>query len=254
MLRGRVIPCLLLRNGGLVKTRRFKDAKYVGDPINAIRIFNEKEVDELVVLDIAATREGRRPDFSLVEQFAGECFMPLCYGGGVRTVADARLLISLGVEKICVQTAALENPEIIGDIAGRLGAQSVVVAVDVKRNWRGNPRLYRSTNGRFDTRPWAEHMRSLVKQGAGEVIVTAVDREGTMNGVDLELVRTASDAVQVPVIASGGVGSLQDIASAVNAGASGVAVGSFFVFSGPHRAVLITYPTQNELDSFLSTK
>lgn len=247
MLTHRVIPALLLRNDGLVKTHKFKDPKYIGDPINAIHIFNEKEVDELMVLDIMASREQREPNYALIEQFAGECFMPLAYGGGVRTVEQAKRIFSLGVEKICVQTAALENPSFIRKLAERFGSQSVMVSLDIKRNWFGSPGLYAAGRGRQGSTPWLDTLRALVVAGAGEVLLNAVDKDGTLSGPDLGLIREASSAVDVPVIALGGISCLMDIRSAVCAGASAVAAGAFFVFHGPHRAVLITYPSSDEL-------
>jgi cyclase len=252
VLKHRVIPCLLLRHGGLVKTLKFRRPKYVGDPINAIRIFNDKEVDELMVLDITASKERREPDFALIEQFAGECFMPLCYGGGIRSVEVVRRLFALGVEKVCLQTAVLDDPAIISRIADRFGSQSVVVSVDVKVDWLGRRRLYAAVSGRTLARPWKDFLMEVVEAGAGEVVLNAVDRDGTMRGMDLDLIRGASSALSVPVIAVGGVGSLADIKAAVDAGASAVSAGAFFVFQGPHRAVLITYPHYHELETLLS--
>jgi cyclase len=251
MLRHRVIPCLLLRNGGLVKTLRFSDPKYVGDPVNAIRIFNDKEVDELIVLDILASKEGREPDYGLIERFAGECFMPLCYGGGVRKLEQAQKLFALGVEKICVQAAALENLRLVSDIAERFGSQSILVSVDVKKNWLRKPSLYSAATGKFQSRGWQEFLREAVAAGAGEVVLNAVDKDGTMQGPDLDLIREAAALVPVPLIAVGGIGSLAGIKSAVEAGASAVAAGAFFVFHGPHRAVLITYPRYRDLEDLL---
>lgn len=254
MLKHRVIPALLLRDGGLVKTRRFKDAKYVGDPINAIRIFNDKEVDELMVLDIVASKRGQEPDYAMIELFAGECFMPLCYGGGVRSVEQAARIFDLGVEKICLQSAALDDMTLISRIAERFGSQSVVVSVDVKRNWLKRPALYESRSGKVHKLAWLDFAMQAVAAGAGEVLINSVDRDGEMQGMDLELIREASTALSVPLIALGGVGSLQDIKAAVNAGASAVAAGAFFVFHGPHRAVLITYPLYQELEILLSNQ
>jgi cyclase len=253
MLKHRVIPCLLLRNGGLVKTLQFAKPTYVGDPINAIRIFNDKEVDELVVLDITATRDRREPDYALIGQFAAECFMPLGYGGGVRTIDQARRLVAMGVEKICVQTAALEDLAFVRQLAGELGSSSVVVSIDVKRSWLGKPRLYSSTSRSTDSRDWLEFMHSAVEAGAGEVMLNAVDRDGTMKGMDLELIKLAAAKVTVPLVAVGGAGSLGDIKAAVDAGASAVGAGAFFVFQGPHRAVLITYPRYEELEQLFAT-
>lgn len=249
MLRTRVIPCLLLHNGGLVKTVHFREPKYVGDPINAVRIFNEKEVDELMVLDILASREKQEPNYALIEQFAGECFMPLCYGGGIRTVQQARQLFALGVEKICLQSAALENLSLVSDLAERFGSQSIVVSVDIARNWLKRPHLYESRSGRYLKRPWLEFLQEAVKYGAGEIVLNAVDRDGTMQGYDVELLHKAARSISVPLIALGGAGCLAHLREAIQAGASAVAAGSLFVFHGPHRAVLISYPKYQELET-----
>lgn len=253
MLKHRVIPALLLRNGGLVKTLKFKDSKYVGDSINAIRIFNDKEVDELMVLDIAASKVGREPNYALIEEFAGECFMPLTYGGGITSVEQAARIFSLGVEKICLQTAALPNPPLVSQLAERFGSQSVVVSIDVKRNWRGKPQLFAAAQGKTLSKQWLATAQQLVKVGAGEVLLNAVDRDGTFQGPDLELVQQAAAVLPVPLIAVGGVSSLDDIKALVDAGASAVAAGAFFVFHGPHRAVLITYPRYHELEALFTS-
>ena len=254
MLSSRVIPCLLLQSEGLVKTIKFEKPKYVGDPINAIRIFNDKEVDELIVLDISASREKREPNYALIESFANECFMPLCYGGGVRSIDQAQRLFSLGVEKVCLQTAALDDPTIITRISDKFGSQSVVVSVDIKKNLLGKHRLYRSLSSITIKQFWLEHLQNMVNHGAGEVIVNSVDLDGTMAGMDLSLIREAASAITVPLIAMGGIGSLSDIKAGIQAGASAVAAGAFFVFQGPYRAVLITYPKYQELENLLREK
>jgi imidazole glycerol-phosphate synthase subunit HisF len=254
MLRSRVIPCLLLQNEGLVKTFKFSKPKYVGDPINAIRIFNDKEVDELIVLDIEASKTGSDPNYALIEKFAGECFMPLCYGGGINSVDQARQLFALGIEKICLQTAALEDPAIISRIADKFGRQSVVVSIDVKKNFLGKYKLYRSVDGKDIDKPWLKSLQQMVSAGAGEVILNSVNLDGTMAGMDLDLIREAASSITIPLIAMGGVGSLSDMKSAINAGASAVSAGAFFVFQGPHRAVLITYPDYQELENILGKK
>lgn len=251
MLKHRVIPGLLLHNGGLVKTLKFANPKYVGDPINAIRIFNDKEVDELLVLDITASKKRHEPNYALIEQFAGECFMPLGYGGGIRSVEQARQLFALGVEKVCLQTAALEDSTLIARLAERFGSQSVLISVDVKKNWLGKYQLYAAASGKTLSQPWIDFMQQAVAAGAGEVVLNAVDRDGVMQGMDIELIRQASTLLSVPLIAVGGVGSLADIKAAIIAGASAVSAGAFFVFQGPHRAVLITYPRYQELEALL---
>jgi cyclase len=240
----RVIPVLLLSDGGLVKTRRFRDARYVGDPINAVRIFNDKQVDELILLDIGATPTGRGPDEASIEEIAGEAFMPVAYGGGVRDVVTATRLIQLGVEKVVVNAAAIEHPDSVAEIANHLGSSTLVVAIDARATGRGTWEVAtRSATGRpgVDVRAHAEAMAGL---GAGELFLNSIDRDGTMEGYDLDLVRAVAGVVDVPVVACGGAGNLGDLATVVlQAGAAAAAAGSLFVFHGRHRAVLITYPS-----------
>jgi imidazole glycerol-phosphate synthase subunit HisF len=252
MLKTRVIPCLLVRGAGLVKTTRFKDAKYVGDPINAVKIFNDKEVDELLLLDITASREARGPSFSLIEEVASECFMPLAYGGGLRSVEDARRILKLGVEKVVFNTAAWRDPEVLREASRLFGAQAVVASIDVRRKVFGRYEVFVEGGVRgtgFDPSEYAARMQD---HGVGEILLTAIDRDGLMRGYDLDLISRVAAAVTIPVIASGGAGSINDFKVAVRrGGASAVAAGAMFVFHGPHRAVLITYPNRAELESVL---
>lgn len=250
MLKHRVIPALLLRNSGLVKTTRFGEPRYVGDPLNAIRIFNEKEVDELLLLDIMASREGREPNYATIEEIATECFMPFCYGGGVATLAQADRIFSLGVEKLSVQSATANNLSLITEIANKYGNQAVVASLDIKTGWTGGYQLYWSATGKTD-RNWQDQLQRVVNAGAGEVLLTAVDRDGMMGGMDTKLISEAANAIKVPLIALGGVGKLDDIKDAVDAGASAVAAGAFCVFQGKHKAVLITYPSYSTLETLL---
>ncbi|MBK8761706.1 MAG: imidazole glycerol phosphate synthase subunit HisF [Sulfuritalea sp.] len=254
MLRPRLIPCLLVHNGGLVKTVNFGAPKYVGDPINAVRIYNEKEVDELVVLDIDATVNSAEPDYQMISHLASECRMPLCYGGGVRTVAQIEKIISLGVEKVAVSSAAVENPTLIAEAAARVGRQSVVVVIDVKKT--GLLRRYEvvTHNGTrktgFNPVEFAERMAEL---GAGEIVVNSVDRDGEMKGYDLELVEQIRQAVHLPLTVLGGAGSLGDAKELFNRyGVVGAAAGSLFVFKGKYRAVLINYPNRAEKEGVFS--
>lgn len=249
MLRPRIIPCLLIHRGGLVKTIGFAQPTYVGDPINAVKIFNEKEVDELIFLDITATPEGRTPSFERVRDIASECFMPMCYGGGVRSLEHARQLFNLGVEKVALNTAAAETPVLITELANAFGNQSIIVGVDVKRDWLGRPRVFTHCGTKNTGRSPVEYVREMEERGAGEILLNSVDRDGTMAGFDAELIREVTQAVQVPVVACGGAGSVAHLGAAVAAGASGVAAGSLFVFTGPHRAVLISYPSVAELQA-----
>lgn len=252
MLRTRVIPCLLLRGEGLVKTVKFKDPVYVGDPINAIRIFNDKEVDELLFLDITASRENRGPPLNTIRDFASECFMPVGYGGGVRSLEDAREVLALGVEKIVINTMALRRPEVVAEIAREFGSQAVVVSIDAREKLTGGYEVMGLCGTEKTGLKPVEHARRMVDVGAGEILVNSIDRDGTRSGYDIALVRSVADAVCVPVIACGGAGSLSDFSEAVSAGrASGVAAGSMFVFHGKHRAVLISYPSRAELEAAL---
>jgi cyclase len=244
----RIVPCLLLRDQGLVKTTRFKNPKYVGDPTNAVRIFNDKEVDELVFLDITASSDGRQPQFELLARMTSECFMPLCYGGGVRSTADMRKLFAIGIEKVAVNTYAVERPEFIREAADVFGSSSVIVSIDVKKRLLGRNEVVTLGGKRRTGLDPVEHAVSMERQGAGELLLNSVDRDGTMLGYDLDLIRSVSDAVDIPVIACGGAGSIRDLYLAISqGGASAAAAGSMFVFHGPHRAVLITYPSPTEL-------
>lgn len=238
----RVIPCLLLQDGGLVKTRRFAKPRYVGDPINAIRIFNDKYVDELVFLDITASRTGAEPDYDLIARIAGECFMPLCYGGGIRTLEQARRIIAGGVEKLAINSMAIDRPQLLGELSRELGASSVVAAIDVKRDWFGRERVFHPGRRRLTKLDPVQHAKAVVAAGAGEIFLNSVDRDGQYCGFDTDLIARVTTAVSVPVIACGGAADLADMRAAVQAGASAAAAGSMFVFYGPHRAVLINYP------------
>lgn len=252
MLRNRVIPCLLLRNGGLVKTVKFKDPKYVGDPINAIKIFNEKEVDELIFLDIDASKTGKRPDFNMIKDIASECFMPFCYGGGVRSIEDIKNILSLGVEKVSINSHAIKNPKFVKEASEIFGSQSIVVAIDVKKDFFGKYRVYNHAKNRIVSVDPVEAAKEAAKIGAGEIMINSVDLDGTMEGYDVDLVKRITDNVAVPVIALGGAGSIGDIARVIKGGgASAAAAGSMFVFHGKYRAVLITYPDWKEIEQAL---
>lgn len=249
MLRPRIIPSLLLTADGLVKTRRFRDRVYVGDPINAVRIFSEKEADEIVILDIDASRHGRAVDLEHLASIASECFVPMGYGGGIRDAETVAKIFAIGIEKIILNTAIHDNPSLIRDAAAAVGSQSIVASIDVKRDWWGKPVVHTRCGTRrtkYDPVGFARHCEDL---GAGEILLSAIDRDGTMRGLDIELIKSVTEAVDVPVVACGGAGSHQDLARAIiEGGASGVAAGSLFVFQGPHRAVLISYPSQRELE------
>lgn len=241
------MPCLLLSEVGLVKTVRFRNASYVGDPINAVRLFNEKEVDELVLLDIDASRRGTAPDEALIADLASEAFMPIAYGGGIRTADQALRMAKLGVEKVIVDSAAIARPALVGEMASLLGSSSTLVSVTVSRDWRGRWRLYDpSQRRRLAVNPVA-YARAMADLGAGELLIHDADRDGTYGGLDEALIRAVADAVDIPVIACGGAGTVADLAAGIAAGAPAVAAGSQFVFFGPHRAVLINFPSEAEL-------
>jgi cyclase len=253
MLRPRIIPCLLIHNGGLVKTVEFKDPKYVGDPLNAVRIFNEKGVDELMVVDIDASRMGRAPDERVIASLAAECRMPLCYGGGVKTVEQLERLIGLGVEKVAIASAAVEDPDLITRAAARVGSQSVVVVIDVKtaglRRRREVLTLNATKRTGLDPVAFARQVEEL---GAGEVVLNSVDRDGKMEGYDIALVDSVREATRLPLTTLGGAGSLKDIEALVRRyPIIGAAAGSLFVFKGKYRAVLINYPSQSTRDALV---
>ncbi|MDD5431472.1 MAG: AglZ/HisF2 family acetamidino modification protein [Candidatus Omnitrophica bacterium] len=243
----RVIPCLLIKNRSLVKTEKFKNAVYIGDPINAVKIFNEKEVDELVFLDISASIEKRGIDFGLIEDIASECFMPFSYGGGIKSIEDIKRLINLGVEKIILNSIAVANIKFVEEAAQLFGSQSIIVSIDAKRDMFGRCCVY-THGGRVKTKLHPVGFAlEIEKSGAGEILLTSIDMEGTLNGYDLELIKEVSGAVTIPVIANGGAGQLGHFQQAVQKGASAVAAGSMFVFHGKYKAVLISYPHINEV-------
>lgn len=253
MLRARVIPCLLVKGGGLVKTVQFAKPKYVGDPINAVKIFNEKEVDELIVLDIDATAQGREPDYVMIRNLAAECRMPLCYGGGVTSLDQAWKIVSMGVEKVALSAAAVANPALITEMAHALGSQSVVVVLDVKPARAPSGYEVFTHNGtRRTQRDAAQFAREMEAAGVGEIVVNCVERDGVMKGYDIEAIAAVRQAVTVPLTALGGAGSLQDIHGLVQRfRIIGAAAGSLFVFKGVYRAVLINYPGRAEKDALL---
>jgi imidazole glycerol-phosphate synthase subunit HisF len=242
MFLPRVIPCLLLRQGGLVKTRRFAEPIYLGDPVNTVRIFSDKEVDELVVLDIDASRQGGEPDYETIEAIAGECFMPLAYGGGVRTIEQVRRLVRCGVEKVIVTSAAARDTTLITEAASVFGSQAVVGGLEVRRAPDGTVRLTSHSLSREVNATLEEQAQRLVQAGAGELLINDADRDGTMSGYDLDLIRRVTGCVNVPVVACGGAGGVQHLRQAIReAGACAVAVGSLVVLYGRHRAVLVHY-------------
>ena len=248
-MRPRVIPALLLRDGQLYKTVRFRNPKYVGDPRVAVKIFNDKGCDELILLDISATPAHREPDYALIEEIVSESFMPVAYGGGVSSAAQARRIFSLGVEKVVLNSNAVENPGLVSEISSLAGASSTVVSVDVGRDWLRRNRVMTQCGQRKTNLEPVEWARRAVAHGAGEIVINSIDRDGTMEGYDLALINEISRAVDVPVVALGGAGQESHLRQVVDAGAAAAAAGSLFVFQGPHRAVLITYPNEDKLST-----
>jgi cyclase len=250
MLRSRIIPCLLVHNKGLVKTTQFKDPKYVGDPINAVKIFNEKEVDELIVLDIDATADGRGPDFDLIRNLAVECRMPFCYGGGITTVEQAKKIISLGAEKVAISTAAIKNRSLLKEIGKAVGIQSVVVVIDVKKKGilsGGGYDVYINNAKEKVSIKIKDLINELNEIGVGEIVINSIDKDGTMQGYDIGLVEFVRNITEVPITVLGGASSYEDIKNLISKfKIIGAAAGSLFVFKGKYRAVLISYPNKSE--------
>lgn len=256
MLRPRIIPCLLVHNGGLVKTVGFKTPKYVGDPINAVKIFNEKEADELVVLDIDASVKGVEPNYGLIAKLAAECRMPLCYGGGITSAEQASRIIDLGVEKVSVSAAAVARPGLLGDMAAAIGRQSVVAVIDVRKKsglFASGHEVCTHNATRAHPQDPVELAQQLEAAGAGEIVLNAVERDGTLKGYDLDLAHRLRTALSVPLTVLGGAGSLEHMGALIQrCGVVGAAAGSLFVFKGQYRAVLINYPTPRQKDALFA--
>jgi imidazole glycerol-phosphate synthase subunit HisF len=249
----RLIPCLLLRNNGLVKTVRFRESTYIGDPINTVKIFNEKEVDEIFFLDIDATRLGKEPPYELIQNIASECFMPFAYGGGIQSVEQIEKIIKSGAEKVIINTHAYKNEGFLREAVRQFGSSTIAVSIDVKNVFlRGNTVHVRGGTQNTGISP-AEYAKKIENDGAGEIMINSIDRDGMMGGYDIELIKSISSSVRIPVIALGGAGSLNDFKQAVRmGGASAAAAGSFFVFHGKRRAVLITYPSYSEISDLFN--
>jgi cyclase len=241
MQRTRVIPVLTIQNGGLVKSIKFKNHKYVGDPINAVKIFNDKEVDEIVILDISASRKGQSPNFQAVREIAGEAFMPLAYGGGVSTFEQAKELFFAGVEKIILNQALIDNPNLVSQIAGQYGNQSVIASIDVKKSILGKKQVFNYKKNKSTKVAPLEFALKMQDLGAGELFLNSVDMDGTYGGYDLDLIQELSSNLEIPLVACGGASDKNDFLQAIESGASAVAAGSMFVFQRPHNAVLISY-------------
>ena len=253
MLRSRVIPCLLMHNKGLVKSRQFKDYKYVGDPLNAVKIFNEKEVDELMIIDIDATSNGQEPNYKLIKNIANECRMPLCYGGGIKNIYQAKKIIQLGVEKIAISSGILEDFNLINELESVIGRQSIVVVLDVKRSFLGKYNVYINNGKKKLKESFESILNKLNNYGVGEIVINSIDNDGEMSGYDIDLVSLVRDKVICPITVLGGAGSENDIINLVDKfKIIGAAAGSLFVFQGTYKAVLISYISKNGAKEILN--
>lgn len=255
MLRNRIIPCLLLRNESLVKTVNFKKPSYIGDSINTVRIFNELEVDELVFLDIMATREKRGPNFQILQEISNECFMPLAYGGGIRNLDDIKKIFKIGFEKIAINSYAMENPSFVTEVANVFGSQSIIGSIDVRKNFWGKYEVIThcgTKKQRISPVDWAKRLEEL---GVGEIFLTAIHQEGTWNGYDIELIKLINDTVNIPIIANGGAGNLDHIHQAIHQGnVSAVALGSMVVYQNKGMGVLVSFPDKEKLEKVIQMK
>ena len=246
------MPCLLVENDRLVKTVKFNNASYVGDPVNAIKIYNDKELDELILADITATKEDREPNFHLIKEIADECFMPVCYGGGISTIEHMKKLFGLGIEKVSLNSHAMNNTNLINDAANRFGSQSIILSIDVKKNVFGNYSVYTHGGTKKSQYGPVEYAKYIEDSGAGEILLNSIDRDGTWDGFDLEMIKGVTDVVNIPVIAVGGAGNMRHISDAVHdGGASAVALGSMAVYQGKDLGVLVNFPSRGELEKII---
>lgn len=246
------MPCLLLKNNRLVKTVQFKNPDYIGDPVNAIKIYNEKEVDELIFLDITATVEHRSPPFENIKNITNECFMPVTYGGGISKIEDMRKVFHSGIEKIAINSCSISNPEFVKLAAKEFGNQSIIVSIDVKKDLFGGFRVYSHSGTKKTNLDPIQHAINMEQCGAGEILLTSINHEGMMNGYDIELIYRVCESINIPLIAHGGAGSVEHFKQAVEAGASAVAAGSMVVYQGKNKGVLINFPSPAELKKIVS--
>ena len=251
MLSVRVMPCLLVKDRRLVKTVKFNHASYIGDPVNAIKIYNEKEVDELILIDISATIENKPPSFSLITEIADECFMPLCYGGSIRSLEDIKKIFSLGVEKVAINSYAAENPQFIKKASESFGSQSIIISMDVRKSILGGYTVYTNSGKKSLRLDPVSYARKMEELGAGEILLNSIDRDGTWEGYDIDLLKKVTDAVSIPVIALGGAGRIDHFSDAVKSGASACAIGSMAVYQGKNKGVLINFPLREEIEKVL---
>lgn len=251
MLRPRIIPVLLLENNGLVKTTRFNNPNYIGDPINAVKIFNDKGVDELILLDISASKEKRKPNFNRIKEIISEAFMPVSYGGGISSLNDIESVIKLGVEKVCINSVAITTPEFIKNAANEFGSSTICISVDVKNNWLGKKYVYSHSGKRKSKFSPIQFSMLAEDYGAGEILLHSIERDGTFLGYDLELIKEISSQISIPVIACGGAKDENNLISAIKVGASASAAGSLFVYNDNTKAVLINFLNEEWLENEL---
>lgn len=250
MLKPRIIPCLLLQNKGFVKTRKFKDPVYLGDPRNIVKIFNEKEVDELLILDINVSKINSTPNFQLLSEISDEAFMPMAYGGGITSLIEIEKLFNIGFEKVILNTCLIRNIDFISEAVKIAGSQSIVICIDVKNNFWGKKELYVHSTYQLKNINIFDYAKKCEQLGAGEIIINSVDRDGTFAGYEINLIKSFTDILNIPVIACGGAKNYQDLFDVcVNGGASAASAGSLFVFQGNLKAVLINFPSQNEINN-----
>lgn len=253
MIKPRIIPCLLLQGGALVKTIKFKEPKYIGDPINTVKIFNEKCADELILLDISASTKKLPPQLDIIEKIASQCFMPLCYGGGINDEKTVRDIFSAGVEKVSISSYVIEHPQFIKKLSGTFGSQSIVACIDVKKNSMNKHEVFIYNGKKRTTIDPIEHSIKMEEMGAGELLINSIDNDGIGEGYDIDLIKKITDAVSIPVIACGGAGNLGHMHDVImKAGASAAAAGSLFVFYGRFRSVLINYPSEQEINGLFN--
>jgi len=243
----RIIPTLLLNDGGLVKTTKFKDSRYIGDPINIVKLFNDKEADELCLIDISATVQNKEPNYHHIKEIVSEAFMPIGYGGGIRDLRQIEKLFKLGIEKVIINNSSYIDTDLISEASEQFGSQSIVVSIDIKRNILGKFKLYRLSGSKKVGLNLEDHIRRIEDSGAGEIILNSINNDGCMEGYDLELIKKVNPITNLPVILLGGAGKKQDLIDGINAGASGVSAGSLFIYQGIHKAVLVSYIKNEDL-------
>lgn len=251
-MRTRIIPLLLLKDESLVKTVKFKNFDYIGDPCNTIRIFNELEVDELIILDITASKEDKEPKYDLLKDIASECFMPLSYGGAIRSVEQARKIFNIGFEKICINSIAFDNLDILSAISQEFGAQAVIGSIDYKKSFFGKVQVFNTSKNKFTGKDVVQWAKTLTDRGAGEILLTSIEKEGTWSGYDIEMIKQVTSSINIPIIAHGGCGKLDDIRAAIyQGGASALAMGSMVVYQKKNMGVLVNFPSSNQLDDYI---